>query len=314
MSMKKLREGFTLVELAFSMVFIGVLSISVVLIISNTVSAYHRGITLSRVNNVGTDLSNEMRSSVQNSYVRSFTSLCQDAVFKDSYNSNTYNALPNVEAQKCINDNAYKYTYVVKKENVSIGGQTKNNVPIYGAFCTGSDSYIWNSGYFTSDNVTFASKTSKTWAKLAYLDKNDGKTKLYYNNGDYFRLIKVQDPKHAVCIAMVDKTGSKYEGLSNEADISVIENGTLKSDVSNLLPNDGGNELVLYDLFVARPAVSISNDNVFYSVSFILGTIGGGIDIMANGNSCAAPESYASDTYNYCAINKFNFAIQVNGG
>ena len=65
------KEGFTLVELSLAMAFVGVLSVAVVLIISNTVSAYRRGLTLSRVNMVGSDLVDDMRSSVQGSSAKS---------------------------------------------------------------------------------------------------------------------------------------------------------------------------------------------------------------------------------------------------
>ena len=43
---KNARAGFTLIELSLSLVFVGILSIMMVLIISNTVSSYRRGITL----------------------------------------------------------------------------------------------------------------------------------------------------------------------------------------------------------------------------------------------------------------------------
>ena len=71
-------------------------------------------------------------------------------------------------------------------------------------------------------------------------------------------------------------------------------------------------DLVLYELYVAEPAFSVTRQNQFYAASFILGTRRGGIDIKATGNNCKPP----SDNYSeleYCAINKFNFAVMAGG-
>ena len=320
---KKTREGFTLVELSIAMLFIGVLSVSIVLIISNTVAAYQRGLTLSRVNTAGTNISDDMRVSAQDASVKTLLETCTASVFKTG---ETYDSLKASTA--CINDGAYKYTSVTKyAENIMINGEPYNNkVPLYGAFCTGSYSYVWNSGYFESNDASGFDKTA--YAKILYLDKNNPNHELFLNpSGDdvtvetaapFFRLAKIRDKNRAICIAMVDKTGVNYDvsnsEISNIIDVRNIY-GSLSGEAVELLPANGGNDLALFDLSVARPAVSTSQDNIFYSVSLILGTTTGGADIMAKGNSCVAPKDQNSGSFNnYCAINKFNFAIQVNGG
>ena len=70
-----------------------------------------------------------------------------------------------------------------------------------------------------------------------------------------------------------------------------------------------GNNLAIYDLASATPAESSAGNSLFYSVSFILGTIQGGINVKASGNFCATPADYELENFDYCAINKFNFAI-----
>ena len=64
---KTVKTGFTMIELSLSLVFVGILSIMMVLIISDTVASYRRGVTLNRINTVGMDLVDDMRSAVQNS-------------------------------------------------------------------------------------------------------------------------------------------------------------------------------------------------------------------------------------------------------
>lgn len=59
-----MKAGFTLVELSLSIVLIAVLSIIVISMINNAVSAYHRGLVLNQVNTVGMGLVDDMRLSL----------------------------------------------------------------------------------------------------------------------------------------------------------------------------------------------------------------------------------------------------------
>ena len=61
------RRGFTLVELSLSLVFISILSLTIVLMINNAVESYQRGVTLNQINTVGMDLVDDIRTAVQNS-------------------------------------------------------------------------------------------------------------------------------------------------------------------------------------------------------------------------------------------------------
>ena len=60
------KEGFTLIELSLSIAFISVLSLAVALIITNSISAYHRGLVLNQINTTGMELVDDMRAAVQN--------------------------------------------------------------------------------------------------------------------------------------------------------------------------------------------------------------------------------------------------------
>ena len=80
------------------------------------------------------------------------------------------------------------------------------------------------------------------------------------------------------------------------------------------LESEGKSNLALFDLSVAKPAESGTENNIFYAVSFILGTRTGGPNIAAQGQSCAAPNDYQNDeNFEYCSINKFNFAAEAIG-
>lgn len=339
MSGKFLKQGFTLVELSLSMLFVGILSLAIVLVINNTVVAYQRGLTLSRVNTVGSDLVDDMRSSVQSSSARSLMSSCYMAIYGEDGTS-----LNGEERTKCSNDNARNFVSVTKTtKTLSINGvAVDEDVPIYGAFCTGTYSYVWNSGYFWAENATFDEKTNNAWAWVDYTDYSEEDSVLVrigQSEDQRFRLIKLYDTRRLICAAAGiknDGTGTRdtYEiidmnnvfrvsnlsyGVIRLEDGAIVEKNSenimeVKTSSIDLLPADRGNDLAIYDLSVAKPALSPTGDNVFYSATFILGTVHNGVNIAVNGSACATPNDYNGGNYNYCAINKFNFAMQVNGG
>ena len=300
----KSKEGFTLVELSLSIAFIAILSITIALITNDAISTYRRGVVLNQVNTVGMDLVDDIRAVVQGSPSTAVTEECE--VYSGSGNSDT--------RKKCEDSGAQLFVVFSKKAKVidktaGIAGEALvgEDVPVYGAFCTGSYSYVWNSGYFYDTDD--------------YRIENVDRVKLKYKGGeeDNFRLLKIKDQQRAVCKAAI--AGGKYETVANidgdTIDISEYNNSGEEPEI--LLANDINNPLALYDLSAAAPAASSANveDNgegaLFYSISFILGTVQGGINVMSTGNFCNTPTDYNSN-FDYCAINKFNFAAQATGG
>ena len=284
------KKGFTLVELSLSIAFIAILSITIALIINDAISTYRRGITLNQINTVGMDLVDDIRMAVQNSPVTKLIDICQKRY------SNV------AERNKCLKNGAKESMLVTTYANeVKLRGKESNpmrNVPISGAFCTGSYSYIWNSGYLFSDDVANKSDLNSKLATLTY-----GST-----TRDNFRLLKVRDKERDVCLSVLSDTSyGRASGKESNFTIS----SAIPDEEAILLENNDNNSLALYDLSAAVPA---SNDlnAMFYSMSFILGTVQGGINVMSNGNFCTAPEGFNSN-FDYCAINKFNFAAQANG-
>lgn len=301
MTKRDFREGFTLIELSLSIVFVSILALMIVLIISNTVEAYQKGMTLNNINTVGMDLVDDMRFAVQNSSMKSVKRSCE-----------IYTNVDSAIKQQCESDGAYSFASVTRTAKINLNNQDKN-IPVYGAFCTGTYSYIWNSGYFFDNKISGVQMaTFKYKMNNATTEKKD------------FRLLKVRDESRAVCMSAAgwNETSKTYtkdtslkDNLSSTFNISGDDYASISEEPVDLLLNNDNknNDLVIYDLYVAKPAESTSNDNVFYSVSFILGTIKGGIDITANGKKCVAPNESEGEYFNYCAVNKFNFAAQANG-
>lgn len=332
---KEFRKGFTLIEFSLSVAFIGLLSIAVALIINDTIAAYRRGMILNQINTTGIDLVDDFRAAVQNSSVSSVKNLC-GVVYGSSSGAK----------DECEADNARNFTSVEKLATVKIRGKDVDNVPVFGAFCTGSYSYIWNSGYFFTDKLEAEVLGGVDPASLEYNVAGGGVKTFPEDLKKPFRLIKVKDTARAVCISAtlgdtISSDGGQRYTVKNtdnatRALASINRNGKAsifslikrteedaytfheltEGDIVEVLVPGAENNLVLYDLRSTAAVQNVAENGLFYSASFVLGTIQGGIDVTASGNYCVPPKDYADAAYanaDYCAINKFNFAVQATG-
>ena len=248
------------------------------------------------MNTVGMDLVTDFRTALRRSPVFSVSSECA-RVYSESTLVN-----------KCESDKGHNFMTLVRKANVKVGGSDLYSVPVFGAFCTGKYSYIWNSGYFFSNEYKVENGTLNK-ASLKYIDTS-GVTKTESD----IRLAKIEDSERAVCISVM---GNNYvPGLSNfDSKFDITSYGSVGGELVELLGTGNGSNLSLYNLESTLPAESNDGKNVFYNASFVLGTISGGVNLSSTSNYCAVPEGYSSvENFDYCAINKFNFAAQANGG
>ncbi|MBR3052372.1 hypothetical protein IKG60_01990 [Candidatus Saccharibacteria bacterium] len=310
------RTGFTLVELSLATAFISILSLAVVLIIAGAVSSYHKSITLNRVDQVGSEIVGDMTTAVQAGPSRAITNLCIDVYTGSSQNT-------------CIS-NFGNMVSVTRKATVSKGGTSIGEVPVFGAFCTGAYSYVWNSGYYFNDGYRVGNGSVGP-AKVSYVLKNSGAQQ----RDRVPRLMKIIDENRAVCVAAMKLRGKSGGGVnvsSNNYDpkdmdgtfdltvagiIKAGEKIELEEEPEELLSNTEDGGLALYDLNATVAMQKDAARNVFYYASFILGTVQGGVNISGTGNFCEPPEGYNNselENFNYCAINKFNFAAVANGG
>lgn len=293
----KKRTGFTLVELSLSLAFISVLSITIVLIINNTISSYKRSLMLSQINTTGMELVEDVRTAVQNSSAKAVINECE------RYNG----AMRTI----CEDDKARNFVTIKRFADVSGVGE---DIPVFGAFCTGGYSYIWNSGYFYANEREIKSngaELSPALLKYTYYDDDDSN---YITNSN-FRFLKVKDKDRTICFSAMEKINSgeysQNPEISNEFEINRI-----KEEPTVILADDPANQLALYDFSAEIPVSDESGFSTFYSMSFILGTLQGGVNVASNGNFCVAPEDFESgfENFDYCSINKFDFAAQAIGG
>ena len=306
-------EGFTLVELSLSLVFIAILSVAVVLVIVGAISSYHRSLTLNKVDTAGTGLSDDMRKSIQSSTSNNLKKLCEER-FGESM-------LEDLRVE-CEEDGGRNFALVTRYAEVKVGGEDIGSVPVFGAFCAGSYSYIWNSGYFFGDDYEVEEGVDK--ASLVYRINGVEAVKTD------FKLLKVQDETRSVCevamrtdpngvmdynykIAPFNESGRRISSRFNMSALADVGDEPVEYLGSS---NDKDNNLAVYNMSTDISGQSESGRSTYYYSSFILGTVQGGINISASGNLCATPSGYnnAIENLSYCSINKFNFAALATGG
>ncbi|MBQ3441018.1 hypothetical protein IJG27_01760 [Candidatus Saccharibacteria bacterium] len=317
--MKKTRGGFTLIEMALSMVFIGILSVMMVLMIQNTMASYRRGLILNQLNTIGMDLIDDVRASIQNANTDALYKMCE----------RLYADITQVASKEaCEGDNGNSFVSVTKYGNVKVDGNSLGTLPVYGAFCTGTYTYIWNSGYFEEGDYDGQRQVSGVKPEASNgVSLRIGATNEVISG---FRLLKIYDRERTVCVNANNAQGGGYRVINgpdySDANVPgqfVIDDAMISGKLGDknseggveLLKVSSANDLVLYDFYMSRPATSETRKNLFFAGSFILGTRKGGVNsITTSGNSCKPPaDATGYSNLEYCAINKFNFAVQAGG-
>ena len=279
--LKRQKSGFTLVELSFAITFITTLLLIFALLTNNIINSYKKGLVIRSVNSTGRDLIDDIKSSISSAPSATVESLC--SIFEDKSDEKNWKT-------QCKNDNASLLRYVSFSDNFTLKGNTeKSDIKVSAVFCTGSYSYVWNSGYFYDDNNS---------------PNNQYKIKI---GNTVYRFAKVIDPNASFC----------KSALKTEDDTLIYakaERVELKTnnDITELLPPNDNIELLLYDFSMFSPTQNDDTRRALYSGSFVLGSKTGGINITRKGNYCDIENSEISDLNN-CAINKFNFTMRTEG-
>lgn len=260
------KSGFTILELALAMAFVSFLLLAIGFGIVQVSVVYQKGLTLKTVNSTGREVIDEFSRTIL--------------------------------ASKYENDKNFQYTFTEKIDNVDVGGSDKE-VQTYGAFCTGTHSYIWNTGYALK-----LPKDVENENKRAVFIERKGDDRSADVSHEDFRLARVSDPSREVCIRHAERIDTTSENIFDAEKSSNF--------VEILSPSE--NDLVFYNFTMYRPAYHGGTGHALFAGSFILGTVAGTIDITLSGDFCTdKPGNFTTD-FTYCSVNKFNFAARATGG
>lgn len=286
---KKIRSGFTIIEISIAIAFLAIILITVAILTINILSIYRKGLSIKAVNANGRTLIDEFSRAISSSPAKSSEIACNKIISESARES-------------CINDKAYRITYQQNTRSITINGKTKQ-IPTFGAFCTGRYSYIWNTGYTFNQFDPDINKSGISKASFSYKIKSKSGTQTLNN----FRLLRVDDSDREVCLSHING----YT-VSNSNHFSLTSR-PLNNEPLELL-SSAEEDLAFYDFKIFPPNQHELTRHSFYSGTFILATIRGGIDITSNGDFCKNPQDNSLQTdFAYCAINKFNFAMRATG-
>ena len=163
----------------------------------------------------------------------------------------------------------------------------------YGAFCLANYTYVWN--------------TART------IEAKKGVT----INGVRYRLARFPDPTHLQCNKEPGNDGEgnaiKTIASGNGAE-SINITPSMATQPVELITKDEV-DLAIYDFTVLPATQSVTTKQAFVSISFILATLKGGVNIKANGDFCQGSDvsEYSDYDFDYCAVNKFNFSVRTGG-
>ena len=163
------------------------------------------------------------------------------------------------------------------------GGRQMN-----GGFCTGSYSYLWNTWYSYEEDRAAAVTIKRGPADTVEREP--------------FKLARVRDDSRQVC-----------QQLAEGKRVVEVPEGV---EPIELLSVDEESNLILYDMTVFPASQHNLTKHTFYSATFILGTMRGDINIHSAGDYCdveGGSELGLTTSFNYCAVNRFNFAMRATG-
>lgn len=268
-SKKSVKSGFTILELALAMAFVSFLLLAIGFAMVQVSVVYQKGLTIKAVNSTGREIIDEFSRTIL--------------------------------ASKYNEDNAhFEYTFTEKTDKVEVNGDDKE-VQLYGAFCTGTHSYIWNTGYA----LDLPDKPENENKKAVFIERKggDGSADISHSQPS-FRLARVSDTGREICIRHANRIGTSEE--------NIFDSEKASNFVEILSPSE--NDLVFYNFTMFKPAYHGGTGHALFAGSFILGTSAGTIDITLPGNFCTdKPGNFATD-FTYCSVNKFNFAARATGG
>ena len=281
------KKAFTLTELSLALAFVGALFIMIATIVANMISIYQKGTTITNINNVGRSIITDMTTAITESPTFNINSICNNVAG---------------ENVRTICKNNQILAISVTKTQLDKNNNSKNTG---GAFCTGKYSYIWNSGYVFSETDEYG--------------LNKYRSKIVYQGGSKkdFRLIKIEDNKRLACLGLLKENNTttslaadvKYVN-SESKEFNLTGNVSISEDPVELIA-ESDKSLALYSLDVYELTNQTTKKGL-YDVSFTLGTIRGGPYVVGSDSHCKAPGDADSD-FEYCAINKFNFATRTTG-
>lgn len=339
------KQGFTMVEVTLALAFISMLLISIATITTSISALYRKGITLKTINSVGRNLVSEVTSAINNAPLIDSTNLCNGLMA----NGTARQECKADNAYRFIYQSLENNPAVDAEEDVLNPG-VANKVQYGGVFCTGSYSYIWNTFYGRENDL--ANAITFIYTDQDGNDQELKNFKLLRVKDNTYRACTVNIDRNLYAVSPYEDKLTKNKtidmrvllnGVPRRINNSEIQCNFLNSSVSEFEDGDENSVLTnctadsgdsvnnvsnsdtlldLYEFVIFHPAQDVVTLRGFFAGTFILATDRGDVNVVRSGEYCNI-SNYQGDTassifdlgseFNYCGINKFNFAARTAG-
>ncbi len=306
-SRKLTRSGFTLIELMIAIAFVGGLLVTITLVILQIMSLYNKGLTLKEVDSVSRVVIRDMQQSIASS-----------SQFQLTYMQNDAHGNPTTP------------TVATTLAEAAEHGTDYYNNDAGGRLCTGTYSYIWNTGQAIKgldahiDPTTGKLTTNSADATYKAPDNSGSVSyplqivQTHRSDGSIVdtivRFMKKRDTAKAMCHLPAGETAATttFDSVAGNA--------------KDFLPvlGSGDNNLMLYKFTITTPDYSqygrfegsqITALATFYSISLSIGTQMGDENraglVSTQDASCKAPKDAHVNDAEYCAVNIVNFVART---
>ena len=286
---KRTRKGFTIIETTMATMFLGIIVLAVANLIIQMTQIYQKGLALRAINASGQQIVEDMEKRINSA----------DYIYDIDTNHDGY-----VVNDEIIN-NMNKY---FREWNMS----TTDLRQKAGAFCVSDYTYVWNTAIILNGDNSHG-----VFIKYNHTDEATGAVS---TRTERFKLARVYDPNHLVCTskwlaasgAETDPLRTTYTGNSHTLDMTISNQEPVE------MINSDETDLAIYDLTVHPVTQSTITKQSFVSISFILATLRGGVNIMSSRDFCQGTDDitgtdFSSADFAYCAVNKFDFSMRTGG-
>lgn len=286
--MKKTRSGFTIIELMLAMAFLGTMLLGIATLVMRITDIYQKGLSLRAINSTGREIISD--------FTRTINSAPTDVAINPDVSSD---ASGTAVTAKSVAEAHANYFLSVEDEGKQLAG----------VFCTGAYSYVWN----TADNLR---SDNDDESRIFRINTSDGKTITP-------RLARFVDRQRFACahepLAADGKTFAPAQNSDYKSSAYTFDLHELASsdDVTELISRDEM-DLAIYDLRILPATQNDTTKQIFFSGSFIIATLRGGVNIQSNGDFCSGEGNldgtdFSLNDFDYCAVNKFNFSARATG-
>lgn len=286
---KQGKKGFTIIELLLSMTFLATMLIAIATLTMRILDIYRKGLSLRAINSIGREIISDLTRTIGGSPIVE--------------NINPVTTGEDIDWES-INLAYRSYFYESFRP---VNSDSTEEVQAGGIFCTGAYTYIWN----TAPAILEYRESTVDLNNTNYYTIQVNKSETDTGAPKFYKFARVPDTKRSGC--------TTEEGA--EPSHHLVYTGINESDVVELIGDDEV-DLAMYDFLVLPATQNNKTGQIFYSGAFILATTRGGINVLANGDYCTGKdtsnlldEDVENTRYDmeYCAVNKFNFAMRATG-